>query len=529
MIQAHARLFFGLLNFSLLKFHVFLFLVVASANSGVRAQDSARSSDQSSGATAEGNSLRPAIPSSTALDKMLESERNLQQGELSPLRDQGGVFSISSSVATALKNYPSIAAHEARQKAISSKVTLAKTEYLPKFDLFAQELRGSDNNVLGILFPPLSIPQVSGRQSGPIGFDSVWASNVSAFFSWEVVDFGLRHEKVKAARAETSEAGAGVVVTKFQVASAAADAFFALLAAKQEVQAQKANADRMRVFATSVHALVDADLRPGVDASRADAELALAQDKLILSEQEREVRRAHFAETLGLAGSNVDVDEGPLLTIPADRVEPKLPPFEFHPVALHQAAIIKTVNARRQVLKKEYRPRIYMEGAIFSRGSGAELRNYVAKIGYLPSVPNWAVGVKAQFHTLSIFAIRAQERDVISQEVQERAKYDEVMQVLKGKDAEARALIDGASRLAANAPILLKAAQDTEMRARTRYGVGLCTVVDVAEAEKLLVQAQVKFNLAGLAVWKSYLSAAEAHGDLSPFLQLVSSAKPGIK
>lgn len=322
---------------------------------------------------------------------MLESERNLQQGEPSPTasRVQGGVFSIASSVSTALKNYPAIAAHEAREKAVSTKISLAKTEYLPKFDLFAQELRGSDNNVLGILFPPLSIPQVSGRQSGPIGFDSVWASNVSAFFSWEVVDFGLRREKVNAARAEASEAGAGVVVTKFQVASAAADAFFALLAAKQDVQAQKANADRMRVFATSVHALVDADLRPGVDASRADAELALAQDRLILAEQEREVRRAHFAETLGLAGANVDVDEGPLLMIPSERVEPKLPPFEFHPVALHQAAIIKTVNARRQVLRKEYRPRIYMEGSIFSRGSGAELRNYVAKIGYLPSVPNW--------------------------------------------------------------------------------------------------------------------------------------------
>jgi hypothetical protein len=52
-------------------------------------------------------------------------------------------------------------------------------------------------------------------------------------------------------------------------------------------------------------------------------------------------------------------------------------------------------------------------------------------------------------------------------------------------------------------------------------------VVDVAEAEKLLVEAQVKFKLSGLAVWKSYLAASEARGDLTPFLQLVAAAQGG--
>lgn len=481
---------------------------------------------QPSGSGGQDSQLRPPIGSPLDLRGLKDAERNLQGGEAGSgaAAGAGPTFTIASTVATALKNYPSIAAEESKQKAVSAKITLAKTEYLPKFDLFAQELRGSDNNVLGILFPPLSIPQVSGRQTGPVSFDSVWASNASAFFSWEIFDFGLRHERVNAARADANQVGAGVGVTKFQVATTAANAFFALVASKQEVMAQKANVDRMRIFSTSVHSLVDSDLRPGVDASRADAELALAQDRLILAEQEREVRRAQLAEALGLAGTYVEAEEGPLLTIPTQRVEQKLQPFEFHPVALHQAAIIKTVNARQRVLKKEWRPRIYMEAALFGRGSGAELRDYVSKIGYLPSVPNWAVGVKAQFHTLEIFAIRAKERDVASQEQQERARYAEVMQVLKGQDARAKALIEGASRLASNAPVLLKAAQETELRARTRYGVGLSTVVDVAEAERLLVQAQVKYNLAGLAVWKSYLSAAEAHGDLTPFLQLVSGA-----
>lgn len=472
--------------------------------------------------------IPPAVTGSGTLEQLNQAENRLRQGEsASGSVAPGRSFTIAQAVDMALRNYPSIAAHESRQKAVAAKVTLARTEYLPRLNLFVQELRGSTNNVLGILFPPLSIPQVAGRLNAPISFSSVWASNASAFSSWELIDFGLRHQQVKLAKAETEEAGAGVVLTKFQVTCAAAEAFFALLASHQEVVAQKANADRMRVFSTSVHSMVDSDLRPGVDASRADAEFALATDKLIQAEQEREIRRAIFAETMGVAGTSVDVEAGPLLTIPGQQAVPKLQPFEYHPLALQQSAIIKSVQARKQVIGHEWRPHITLEAALFSRGSGAEFREYVNKIGYLPSVPNWAVGLKAEFPVMSIFAIKAKERDVSSQVQQERSRYEEIMQILKSRDAQARALIDGASRLAQNAPILLKAAQDTEMRSRTRYGVGLCTVVDVAESEKLLVQAQVNFRLAGLAVWKSYLAAAEAHGDLAPFLQLVNGAGGG--
>jgi outer membrane protein len=98
------------------------------------------------------------------------------------------------------------------------------------------------------------------------------------------------------------------------------------------------------------------------------------------------------------------------------------------------------------------------------------------------------------------------------------------MQVLKGQDARAKALIEGAQRLAANAPTFLKAAQDTESRARTRYKVGLGTVVEVADAERLLTDAQVTNDLAGLSVWRAFFAASVSRGDIGPFLQLVSAA-----
>jgi len=56
------------------------------------------------------------------------------------------------------------------------------------------------------------------------------------------------------------------------------------------------------------------------------------------------------------------------------------------------------------------------------------------------------------------------------------------------------------------------------------YNVGLGTVVEVAEAERLLTDAQVIYDLASIAVWRAYLAAAVAHGDLTPFIKLTADS-----
>ncbi len=449
------------------------------------------------------------------------AEQGQEEIRLKPRIQAGPRFTLEAAINTSIKNYPTVAEHEAHARATSAEISLVKTTYLPKVDLFVQELRGSVNNALGILFPPLSIPQVAGKADGKINFESVWAANASAFGSWEIVDFGLRHSQVMEARTHLKRSDAATNLTVFQVSCKAAEAFFALVASDEEVKAQQAMVERMKVFATTVHALVDADLKPGVDTSRVDAELALAEDKLIDAEQTREIRRATLAESMGLAGEYVETIPGTLLTVPAVQEPQQKPVFDYHPLALHQEAEIKSVQAHYQVLKHEWFPHISFESAIFGRGSGANFKPSIARYGYLPNIPNWAVGLKAEFPVMNIFAIKAKERIVSNQEIAQKAKYAEIIQILKGDDARAKAMIDGAQKLAINAPKFLQAARDTESRSKARYNVGLVDINSIAAAEKMLVQAEVTNNLAGLAVWRAYLAAAEAHGDLTPLLKLV--------
>jgi hypothetical protein len=51
--------------------------------------------------------------------------------------------------------------------------------------------------------------------------------------------------------------------------------------------------------------------------------------------------------------------------------------------------------------------------------------------------------------------------------------------------------------------------------------------VEVADAERLLLQAEIEDNLARLTVWRSLLGQALAHGDLQPFLELARKSTAG--
>jgi outer membrane protein TolC len=56
---------------------------------------------------------------------------------------------------------------------------------------------------------------------------------------------------------------------------------------------------------------------------------------------------------------------------------------------------------------------------------------------------------------------------------------------------------------------------------RARYQAGLATVVDVADAQRLLTQAEIEDSLARLRVWRALLTLAASQGNLEPFLQEV--------
>jgi outer membrane protein TolC len=102
------------------------------------------------------------------------------------------------------------------------------------------------------------------------------------------------------------------------------------------------------------------------------------------------------------------------------------------------------------------------------------------------------------------------------------ALYDEALLTVTSEQQAADAMVQAARAVAANTPVQLAAAQESESQARARYQAGLASIVEVADTQSLLAQAEMQGELARIDVWRALLAQAAARGTLAPFLSLLS-------
>src|SRR5690242_12921985 len=315
------------------------------------------------------------------------------------------VLSLEDAVKYALEHYPAVRASLEQASAARASVSLAKTNYLPRADMLWQGNRATRNNIFGLLLPNPVISSMSGPVLSSASNDSVWGSAAGLLFSWEPIDFGRRRATVSAARAGQSLANSEVSVTRLDVAVAVTNAFFTLAAAEQRVTAAKANLERRQVFANSVHVLVTNELRPGADASRADAELAIARTQLIQAEQAQAVGRAALADLLVIPTDAVNIDPESILGAPPDS-GPAASPVASHPFATAEQARVDLIRQQEHILDRSYYPRLYFQSTIYGRGSGANIdgTTQTGLNGLGMDRSNWAAGMTVMFPALDIFS-----------------------------------------------------------------------------------------------------------------------------
>ena len=100
----------------------------------------------------------------------------------------------------------------------------------------------------------------------------------------------------------------------------------------------------------------------------------------------------------------------------------------------------------------------------------------------------------------------------------QQARSAQIATDLRAQWNRAVAMFNGARRIAATAPIQASAARTATQQATARYEAGLGTITEVAEAQRLLTQAEIDDALARLAVWRGLLGVASAAGDIQPFV-----------
>ncbi|MBA3438816.1 MAG: TolC family protein [Pyrinomonadaceae bacterium] len=432
---------------------------------------------------------------------------------------------LNTAIELALKNYPTIRERQAEVEVAREEIELTRTAYRPRVDLIGQANRATINNITGLVLPQGVIPTLTGRPVDSASISTSWGSATGALLSWEPFDFGRRRAATDVARAGAKRVEAEVEVTRLDVATAAADAFLATVAAEQVVRVAQSNVERQQTFANAVRVLVQNGLRPGSDASRADANLSDAKIQLLQAQQTVEVRRAQLAERLGVAGTDVTINTGALLEQPPSIESPVVANLEEHPQALAQKLQIETIEARGRLLDRSYFPRFNYQAAISARGTGVrnDGRFEGGFNGILPITPNIATGLSVTFPVFDIFELRSRRRIERSNALAEQARLDRVTQELKSQEAQARALIESTRRIAAEAPVKLTASQQADAAAQAQYKFGLATITEVADAQRLLAQSEIDVAVARLNMWRALLAAAQARGAIEPFLRQVTN------
>jgi outer membrane protein TolC len=437
-------------------------------------------------------------------------------------------LTLAQVIETANANYPAIKAAHAQETAAQGGIAVARTAYLPHTDVLWQTNRATANNILGLLLPQSTIPSVTGSVLPTDPTRSAWNSAGGALLSWQPIDFGARGAKVEVARQGSEAAKQAAALTRLEVSTNAGSAFFDLAAAERLVIVAQANVQRYESFGKAVHVLVDNTLRPGADASQADAQLALARNQFIQIQTQVALKRSALAEYLQIAKANAAIDASQILSaLPPSDLQPA--GATDHPAILEERALSKQQEAQKRFLDRSYVPVFSTSGMVFGRGAGTDASGTFpgGTAGLAPNVFNWGAGIQVSFAAFDYFNIRDQRRVQQANVLAEHARYDQSVSDINASLERAQATLAGARQLAANTPIELSAAQASERQQQARYRSGLATVVDVAAAEGVLAQAEGDDVIARLGVWRAELVVAAAQGDLQPFLQLLESQGKG--
>jgi outer membrane protein len=422
-------------------------------------------------------------------------------------------LTLRQAVDDALRNYPSIRVSQEQIRAAAAGIQLARTAYLPRVDLLAQANRATRNNVFGMLLPQSVIPSISGPVLGTNNLGSAWGTVVGTLLTWEPFDFGLRQASVAAATAARTKQEATLKGTQFDVMVAAADSYVTLVAAQETVRAAQAGVDRAGVIFRTIGALVNAQLRPGADASRAQAELAAARTQLIRAQQAVEVARANLSRFVGLEPAQITLAAPRLLQLPPEQTIAPLDPAA-NPLSVAQNAVVDQLRSELRTLERSYFPRFFLQGSAYARGTGDELNGTDpgGLNGLAPTTQNYAVGLSVTFPVFDLASVRAREAGQSASIRAETARYQQIATDLKAAWNVAVANLGGARNVAANTPVQVAAARAATDQATARYQSGLGNIDEVAEAQRLLTQAEIDDALARLGVWRGLLGVGGAGG-----------------
>ncbi|NIG56525.1 TolC family protein [Chitinophaga sp. Cy-1792] len=436
------------------------------------------------------------------------------------------VITLQQAIDTAVLNYGTIKAKASYTAASNEQVKQARREYLPNFNIAAQQDYGTINGQNGPLYGFGGLSAASSglpldHQNWNAAFGALYLTNVN----WDFFAFGRAKEKVKTAMAAATQNDKDWQQEIFKHKIKVAAAYLNLVAAQQLTRSFKDNMDRADTIRRIVRTRVLNHLIAGVDSSQANAEYSSARiswTKALDAEQEQSNQ---LAQLMGVTPRPFDVDTDFVKHIPVLNAGSNA--ADNHPVLQWYKSRIALSEEQTKYYKTLYYPAFSLVGLIQTRGSGfgngyaADQHDFSQSYwdGIKPTRTNYLFGVGVTWNISQPLRISKQVK--AQQQISKGLEYE---YELAGQQIQAQlqlsdTKIENALSNVREVPVQVKAASDAYLQKTVLYKNGLTNLVDVTQAAYALIRAQTDRDIAFVNVWQALLLKAAAAGDFNVFEQ----------
>jgi outer membrane protein TolC len=410
----------------------------------------------------------------------------------------------------AASHQPRVRAALAELAARQADARVPRARWLPRIGATAQ-LFGATNNDTSAVY--LGVPEVDLARTGATGgrtTDSAsWRPATSTLaaisIDQQVYDFGRIAAQAAIADALTAIARADALTADLDIQLGVEEAFHGVLAAKATLVAGEDAYKRATTHRDFAKAGTKSGLRPPIDLTRAEADVARLGVRVVEAESGVRVARAALAASIGSDALEIDAE-----ALAPD--ESAAPAFDEvlrqanskNPVILAALARLDAQRATTRSYTRELLPNLFASAGLSGRAGGFAPASGTADLpygsGWLPDVPNWHLGLVLSWNLYdgTIWARRAASR---AREEVGKAEIDAARLDVTLGSQRAFVELDAARKVLPGLSQSVAAARANLAQADARFKAGLGTIIELADAEALVTDAEValaigQFNVA---------------------------------
>ncbi len=410
-------------------------------------------------------------------------------------------MTVQEAVLYAWAHQPTLQAMQARMEVARRSASLLRAEWLPQLGATAQMFGGTMNNTTAMFLGAKSVdlPRIGASQSGADGnLGDVYPSTLVAVgLRQTLFDLGRMTMQAEVVDKEVQIATLRVIEERLAMGLQVETSYYAVLAAKA-VESVATDAEvRATLRREMVKAGVERGLRPTIDVTRAEADRTRFEVARLRAHGSVELAQATFAAAVGIPELLLDAVAGksdlpmhdPLLLPLGDALRTAMAQDPAVQAALQR---LLQQQAATRATTMQWLPTLQLTASLSGRAGGAPTNSGPSGVsGFVPSVPNWDVGVILSVPVFDgqILARRAHSQ---AQEVVLRYELDaQRRQVLANVQRSYTAFAMAKESLQALGAAAEAARQNYD-QASARFRVGLSTSVDLADAESLRTEAEIQ-------------------------------------